>query len=1724
MYKGKIFLATSVLFFLFAAMLLPSKALTTAMNDLTPIAVQLIDGPSYETALIDEEELQESQSLKIVFSEYLNRLNLPENISTSVYVVYQMEHWAYGIVHIQQRNLPEETIYALGHLQPDGTWEIALPTLEGDIYFYWLSLIPASLLSDILKSEILQQKVPDLGIEFRPILDIYQEQDYAILYTDERNMYVVVPDTLENISIGPRFPVPQDYIQQPTRKIYRTPEQLNIINTETKNYEFMSGFYSQSESQLVYVEAVCDGEECSPHYAVYMFDITSGRKDLILSDQILDGILPEVIFWDEISDAVFFDTYDLIQDQPYAGLWRYSLKDGVLTQVDLGASYYNSQFLISPDGQFLLTTGYIDEHYPDFRDAPTSIVRVYDIQNDTVIDVVQHPENRELFVQGWISREHLEDLIVLSQDYVSTTPLSVPEATSGFQRPMVNHHYGWRWLDWTGTVYHPGTDYNGPGAGNADCGTPIYAVANGIVRHFNPGGWGTMVIEHNWQGITVYSQYGHLQNPAFVAPGQTVNRGDHIANMGNTGTITCHLHWEIRKANHPQPTNGAYYTTSVLDQLANVLNYYEDPEWWVDSHGSYGGNQVRLFSQANFGGNVVYSGGLGFSNAPNANSYSLQMPSGWSVKTWRENDRNGEMRCWTSSVNNLQDHGWHNAIRSIEAFSSNVCSPPPPSGQVKLYELANYQGSVVYSGGTGFSNSPNGNSYSLEMPSSWSVKTWRGDNQTGEMRCWSASVPNLQDHGWHNAIQSIEAFSSNVCPPPPPPAQVKLYSLVNYQGSVVYSGGTGFSNSPNANSYSMEMPSGWSVKTWRGDNQTGEMRCWSSSVANLQDHGWHNAIQSIEAFSSNVCPPPPPSLLSPANGAVFNEGQGVTLSWSGSGSQYYAEYWGGPSGVINSSWQSSTSWNIGAPQAGHTYSWRVKTRNSYGESGWSATRSFQVNVAAPPTPTYPIQLYIDANYQGPGFCYATVAGNYHNLDGCSGYNDAISSMLLQSGWSVRLYKHINLQGASKCFTASHSNFANETFDDGSPLNDQVSSFSLYNQSSCPPATPNPPSNLQVTGVTQNSISISWQDNSTNENGFRIYRWGWDGSNWDFLYLASVAANTTSFTNTNLDCGGYQHYRVTAFNSAGESNSTDWVTGQTDACEDVVVIDTWTGDGSWQHKTSFNPGDTIQWIIGIHNTTGADAEIQIIYHAYGPNGLQHLYWEGSVTTGPGVWGWSLSGIVPHGQGGNYKLDGFGLYGDQASQATSNYSVSGPAATPTSPPSPTPTSTPARTPVPTPTPVPVDLTLREQQVWKALLLVYRNTDVSYVEHDGQTKHHVTSMTDAEMQKALWSFREFPPVSHRFSEGEAVILYDIVFIDKPVTSLTYMGEAGYWLSPSDSRIELDTYATRGKYDSVIVHWKQCDFTTNRCVPSAGWGWGLQPTDWANGATYATVANAPNWMWELPTIGEVWLHEWLHGVCDHYTDKGFVMPTHCADGGSWHGYEWSSTAGWGHYYHDLMTGRVNEGSTHYGLTASTWRTGSILKHKPSLIVDYFYSNTLNNYQRNGTVSWQANQQNLKLGTSTAANNTLYLPVDVEEDFLIVGRIFIPSSGVGTYDSVALALKNSNDEYWATLAYGTALSERNNISFVYNDWLWGPLYPLDLSPGWYTVKVEVDYQNHVMRMKTWRDNQNEPDWQLSQPFAINWRPTALGFRHYGQGTQVDDLLVIVKTEQWGIYMPFIVR
>jgi hypothetical protein len=224
------------------------------------------------------------------------------------------------------------------------------------------------------------------------------------------------------------------------------------------------------------------------------------------------------------------------------------------------------------------------------------------------------------------------------------------------------------------------------------------------------------------------------------------------------------------------------------------------------------------------------------------------------------------------------------------------------------------------------------------------------------------------------------------------------------------------------------------------------------------------------------------------------------------------------------------------------------------------------------------------------------------------------------------------------------------------------------------------------------------------------------------------------------------------------------------------------------------------------------------------------------------------------------------------------------------------------------------------WKALLLVYPEIDVRYRATWWRTQRFRHRLPAAEIGEAEDSFRHFPPLVNELTDGRASIDYAIVHVERPLRSLSAISWGGFWPSPEDTAQEIAEYAPVGRFDSLFLLWQQTNFVTGAAIPSGGWGFGMGASEATNGATYATVANARTELWQVPRVGEVWLHEWLHGVCYHFAQRGYTMPDGDADGGGRHGYVQSPTTGWTDYYRDLMNGRVRENGGLKGIASTAW------------------------------------------------------------------------------------------------------------------------------------------------------------------------------------------------------------
>ncbi len=91
--------------------------------------------------------------------------------------------------------------------------------------------------------------------------------------------------------------------------------------------------------------------------------------------------------------------------------------------------------------------------------------------------------------------------------------------------------------------------------------------------------------------------------------------------------------------------------------------------------------------------------------------------------------------------------------------------------------------------------------------------------------------------------------------------------------------------------------------------------------------------------------------------------------------------------------------------------------------------------------------------------------------------------------------------------------------------------------------PGAPSNLTAKAASASQINLAWNDNSGNEDGFKIMRCQGAGCT-TFSQVGTVGAGVTSYNNTGLSTATSYSYQVRAYNSAGTSAASNTASATT----------------------------------------------------------------------------------------------------------------------------------------------------------------------------------------------------------------------------------------------------------------------------------------------------------------------------------------------------------------------------------------------------------------------------------------------------------------------------------------------------------------------------------------------------------------------------------------------------
>ncbi|MGH9861796.1 MAG: fibronectin type III domain-containing protein [Candidatus Acidiferrales bacterium] len=209
--------------------------------------------------------------------------------------------------------------------------------------------------------------------------------------------------------------------------------------------------------------------------------------------------------------------------------------------------------------------------------------------------------------------------------------------------------------------------------------------------------------------------------------------------------------------------------------------------------------------------------------------------------------------------------------------------------------------------------------------------------------------------------------------------------------------------------------------------------------------------------------------------------------------------------------------------------------------------------------------------------------------GTAGTPSGPQSITLTSGSSTTLNFTWNTAGATigvHTLTAS----AALSGDDDPGDNSATTTSSVIEP---PPAAP---SNLAGSAISASQINLSWSDNSTNEQGFRLERCKGSQSICDtypanFAQIAELGPNVTSYSDTGLLSSTPYSYRVRAFNASGNSaysNTDEAITPSAPKPPAAPSNLTATAVSSTQINLTWQDNSTTEAGFNIERCTGTTA--------------------------------------------------------------------------------------------------------------------------------------------------------------------------------------------------------------------------------------------------------------------------------------------------------------------------------------------------------------------------------------------------------------------------------------------------------------------------------------------------------------------------------------------------------
>lgn len=223
------------------------------------------------------------------------------------------------------------------------------------------------------------------------------------------------------------------------------------------------------------------------------------------------------------------------------------------------------------------------------------------------------------------------------------------------------------------------------------------------------------------------------------------------------------------------------------------------------------------------------------------------------------------------------------------------------------------------------------------------------------------------------------------------------------------------------------------------------------------------------------------------------------------------------------------------------------------------------------------------------------------------------------------------------------------------------------------------------------------------------------------------------------------------------------------------------------------------------------------------------------------------------------------------------------------------------------------------WNMVCFICKNVDVT-IEENGKQKDLNFSMSEEDVQTMIDNMERLRGSIYELSQGKMSIRYNIIEIDKPITSISYEYQHGYYINPVNVEDLIDPYVSKADYDHIFIAVRLGDVTSE--IPVYDWiglgamdyhGIGFSNIRLPNDSSKSSAYKYNVYVNRFPE--EVFLHEFLHSLERTLQEYGYEIPA--LHDNEKYGYENQALIGLKNWYEDYMTCKIwdSENNKYIGL-----------------------------------------------------------------------------------------------------------------------------------------------------------------------------------------------------------------